>query len=231
MWHKKGGLINEKNKGMAYAVLGIAFVLFNVIAFAIPTVKTTTFWVAYVFTVIAFISQIAVWKFAFGGADTLKSKFLGIPLISVSSTYLIVQLIAFAIFMVLPLKASWIAIIVCALILGISAISLIGTETGREEINRVEEKVEKKVFYIKSLQVDIEMLANTETDTNTKQKLTKLAEKIRFSDPMSSEALYDLEAEITEKVKELKTADKKAEIITVLDSLITERNKKVKLLK
>lgn len=134
----------RKNKGMTYAVLGIAFVLFNVIAFAIPTVKTSTFWVAYVFAAVAFISQIAIWKFAFKGADTLKSKFLGIPLISVGITYLIIQLIAFAIFMALPLTASWIAIVVCALILGISGICLIGTETGREEINRVEEKVEKK---------------------------------------------------------------------------------------
>ena len=133
--------------------------------------------------------------------------------------------------MVLPLIASWIAIVVCAVILGISAICLIGTETGREEINRVEEKVEKKVLYIKSLQVDIEMLASTETDDDTKMALTKLAEKIRFSDPMSDESLVDLEAEVSAKVKELKTADNKAEIITVLDSLITERNKKAKLLK
>lgn len=221
----------KKNKGMAYAVLGIAFVLFNVIAFAIPTVKTSTFWVAYVFTAVAFISQIAIWKFAFKGADTLKSKFLGIPLISVGITYLIIQLIAFAVFMALPLTASWSAIVVCALILGISAICLIGTETGREEINRVEEKVEKKVFYIKSLQVDIEMLANSETNTETKAALTKLAEKIRFSDPMSNEVLAELEAEITAKVKELKTAENKAEIITVLDSLVTERKKKAKLLK
>lgn len=221
----------KKNKAMAYAALGIAFVLFNVIGFVIPTVKTSTFWVAYVFTVIAFISQIAIWKFAFKDADTLKSKFLGIPLISVGITYLIIQLIAFAIFMALPLTAGWIAIVVCALILGISAICLIGTETGREEINRVEEKVEKKVFYIKSLQVDIEMLANSETNTETKAALTKLAEKIRFSDPMSNEVLAELEAEITAKVKELKTAENKAEIIKVLDSLITERNKKAKLLK
>lgn len=221
----------KKNKAMAYAALGIAFVLFNVIGFVIPTVKTSTFWVAYVFTVIAFISQIAIWKFAFKDADTLKSIFLGIPLISVGITYLIIQLIAFAIFMALPLTAGWIAIVVCALILGISAICLIGTETGREEINRVEEKVEKKVFYIKSLQVDIEMLANSETNTETKAALTKLAEKIRFSDPMSNEVLAELEAEITAKVKELKTAENKAEIIKVLDSLITERNKKAKLLK
>ena len=221
----------KKNKGMAYAVLAIAFVLFNVIVFAIPTAKTTTFWIAYAFTVVAFASQIAIWKFAFKGADTLKSKFLGIPLISVGITYLIIQIIAFAVFMALPLTASWIAIVVCALILGISAICLIGTETGREEAGRVEEKVEKKVFYIKSLQVDIEMLASAERDADTKAALTKLAEKIRFSDPMSNEALAELEAEITAQVKELKTAENKAEIITVLDSLVTERNKKTKILK
>ena len=221
----------KKNKGMAYAVLAIAFVLFNVIAFAVPTAKTATFWIAYAFSVVAFASQIVIWKFAFKGADSLKSKFLGIPLISVGITYLIVQIIAFAIFMALPLMASWIALVVCALILGVSAICLVGTETGREEINRVEEKVEKKVFYIKSLQVDIEMLASAERDADTKAALTKLAEKIRFSDPMSNEALNDLEADITAKVEELKTAENKAEIITVLDSLITERNKKAKLLK
>lgn len=221
----------KKNKGMAYAVLVIAFVLFNVIAFAVPTAKTATFWIAYVFTAVAFASQIAIWKFAFKGADTLKSKFLGIPLISVGITYLIIQIIAFAVFMAFPIAPPWIAIVVCALTLGISAICLIGTETSRKEINRVEEKVEKKVFYIKSLQVDVEMLASAETDADTKAALTKLAEKIRFSDPMSNEALAELEAEITTKVKELKTAENKAEIITVLDSLITERNKKAKLLK
>ena len=221
----------KKNKGMAYAVLAIVFVLFNVIAIAVPTAKTSTFWIAYVFTTIAFASQIAIWKFAFKGADTLKSKFLGIPLISVGITYLIIQLITFTIFMAFPIAPSWIAIVVCALILGISAISLIGTETGREEINRVEEKVEKKVFYIKSLQVDIEMLASDETDDDIKAALTKLVEKIRFSDPMSNDVLADIEAEITAKVKELKTAENKTEIIKVLDSLLTERNKKAKLFK
>ena len=221
----------KKNNSMTYAVLAIAFVLFNVSAFAIPTAKTATFWIAYAFSVVAFASQIVIWKFAFKGADTLKSKFLGIPLISVGITYLIVQIIAFAVFMALPFLASWIAIVVCALILGISAICLIGTETSREEVGRVEEKVEKKVFYIKSLQVDVEMLASTETDAETKAALTKLAEKIRFSDPMSNEVLVDLEAEISAKVKELKTAENKSAIITVLDSLITERNKKAKLLK
>lgn len=221
----------SKNKGMAYAVLGIFFVVFNVITFAIPTAKTPTFWVAYIFTVIAFVLQIIIWKFAFKGADTLKSKFLGIPLISVGITYLLVQIIAFAVFMAISFVPSWIAIVVCTLILGISSICLIGTETGREEINRVEQKVSKKVFYIKSLQVDIEMLANAEADADTKAALTNLAEKIRFSDPMSNELLADLESKIIDKINDLKSTEQKATIIKELTLLFDERNKKCKLLK
>lgn len=221
----------KKNTGMAYAVLATTFLLFNVIAFTVPIAKTETFWIAYAFTAVAFAVQIGIWISACKETDALKSKFLGISLISVGITYLIVQIIAFAIFIALPLTSSWIAIVVCALILGISTICLIGTGTSREEINRVEDKVEKKVFYIKSLQVDIEMLASTELDIDTKASLTKLAERIRFSDPMSNDALADLETEIADKVKELKTAENKSAIIIVLDSLITERNEKAKLYK
>lgn len=221
----------KKNKALAYAVLAIIFALFNVIAFVIPTAKTATFWIAYVFTAVAFLSQIAIWKFAFNGANTLKSKFLGIPLVSVGSTYLFVQLIAFAVFMACPLIPGWVAVVVGTLILGISAICLIGTEVSRDEIGRVEKKVDEKVFYIKWLQTDVEMLAGVETDADTKVALTKLADKIRFSDPMSNDTLKALEAEIANKVKELKTAENKMAIITVLNSLLSERNKKAKILK
>ena len=221
----------KKNKGIAYTVLAITFVLLNVIAFAIPTPKTTTFWIAYAFTAVAFVLQIVLWNSAFNGAEALKSKFLGIPIISVGIIFLVVQIIAFAVFLALPLIPSWIAVIVCASILAISAICLFGTGFAKGEINRVEAKVEKKVFYIKSLQVDVEMLANTEADADIKVSLTKLAEKISFSDPMSNDALIDIETEIADKVKELKTTENKTEIIADIEFLLTERNKKAKLLK
>ena len=220
-----------KKKVMAYAVLAIAFALFNVIVFAVPTEKTATFWIAYAFSVVAFALQMGVWEFAFKGADPLKSKFLGIPLISVGTQYLVVQVVAFAVFMAFPLLPTWVPIVVCALILGVSAICLIGTETGREEINRVEEKVEKKVFYIKSLQVDVELLAESESDPEIKTELIKLAAKIRFSDPMSSEALSDIEEAIVNKVRELKTAEDKLEVIAAISALVAERNKKVNILR
>lgn len=221
----------KKNKNMAYAILGISFILFNIIAFVIPTAKTSTFFIAYAFTVIAFASQIAIWKIAFKETHRLKSKFLGIPLIIVGITYLFIQLISFAVFMVLFFLPSWIAIVGNALILGVSAICLIGTDFSKKEINKVEEKIEKKVFYIKALQVDVEMLASTETDTDTKSALLKLAEKIRFSDPMSSNALADIEKEIVEKINKLKSTSSKSNLISQLDNLLTERNKKLKTIK
>lgn len=220
-----------KKKGLAYAVLVIAFALFNVIAFFIPTEKTATFWIAYAFSAIAFLLQIVIWKLAFKGTDTIKSKFLGIPLLSVGFRYLAIQVIAFAVFMIFPSLPTWIPIVVCSVILGGSAICLIGTETGREEIKSVAEKVKSKVFYIKSLQVDVEMLAETESDPTTKTELTKLAEKIRFSDPMSSDALTEIETEIASKIKEIKTSNDKLAIIAVTSALVEERNKKTKILK
>ena len=220
-----------KKKGLAYAVLVIAFALFNVIAFFIPTEKTATFWIAYAFSTIAFALQIVIWKLAFKGTDTIKSKFLGIPLLSVGFRYSAIQVIAFAVFMIFPTLPTWIPIVVCSVILGGSAICLIGTETGREEINRVEEKVKSKVFYIKSLQVDVEMLAETESDPTTKAELIKLAEKIRFSDPMSSDALAEIDTEIASKIKEIKTSNDKLAIIAITSALVEERNKKTKILK
>lgn len=221
----------KKNTKLAYAVLGIVFILFNVIAFAVPTDKTITFWIAYAFTVVAFALQIGIWIAAFKTAETLKSKFLGVPIIYVGIVYLVLQLIAFAVFMIFPLIPSWIVIIACALVLGISAICLISADAARDEINRVEEKVNQKVFYIRELQADIEMLEEQEQNPKIKTSLTKLAEKIRYSDPMSNVALADLEARIREKVTALRTADHKLEIITELDLLLAERNRKAKILK
>ena len=221
----------KKNRDMAYAVLGIVFILFNVLAFVIPTDKNSTFWTAYIISVISFVAQIGIWHFAFKSSGTLKSKFLGIPLIYIGIVYLVMQLIAFAIFMAVPTTPSWVAVIVCVLILGISAICLISGEAARDEINRVEEKISRKVFFIKDLQVDLELLAEQEADSDVKVALLKLAEKIRFSDPMSNDALAELEAKISSKTAELKVADNKSAIITELDSLLTERNKKAKILK
>ena len=221
----------KKNSTKGYVILGILFALISIIAFAVPTSKTATFWIAYVFTAAAFAAQIGIWKTALGKEGTLKSKFLGFPLVHIGIVYAVIQVIAFAVFMFVPTLPVWSAIVVCSVIAGISAVCMISADAGRDEIERVEAKVQKKVFYIRELQADIELLADNETNADVKTALTQLAEKIRFSDPMSNEKLADLEDKISTKVAELKTTSSKLEIITELNSLLDERNKKCKILK
>ena len=108
---------------------------------------------------------------------------------------------------------------------------MISADAGRDEIERVEAKVQKKVFYIRELQVDIELLADNESDAAVKTALAQLAERIRYSDPMSDEQLADIEDRITVKIAELKSSADKVKIINELNSLLDERNRKCKLLK
>ena len=220
----------KKNSTKGYVILGILFVLISIIAFAVPTVKTATSWIAYVFTAAAFVAQIIIWNKALG-KETLKSKFLGFPIVHIGIVYAVIQVIAFAVFMFVPTLPAWSAILVCSVIAGISAVCMISVDAGRNEIERVEAKVQNKVCYIRELQADIELLAHNETNADVKTALTQLAEKICFSDPMSSEQLADLENKISSKVAELKATSNKLEIITELNSLLDERNKKCKILK
>ena len=221
----------KKNSTKGYVILGILFALVSIIAFAVPTAKTATFWIAYVFTAAAFAAQIGIWKTALGKAETLKSKFLGFPVVHIGIVYAVIQVIAFAVFMFVPTLPAWSAIVVCSVIAGISAVCMISADAGRDEIERVEAKVQKKVFYIRELQADIELLADNESDAAVKAALTQLAEKIRFSDPMSNEQLADLEDKISTKLAELKNTSSKLEIMTELNSLLDERNKKCRILK
>lgn len=221
----------KKNSTKGYVILGILFALISIIAFAVPIMKTATFWIAYVFTAAAFAVQIVIWKTALGKGETLKSKFLGFPVVHIGIVYLIIQTVAFAVFLFAPTLPVWSVIVVCSVIAGVSMVCMISVEAGRNEIDRVEAKVQKKVFYIRELQADIELLADAETDADVKATLIQLAEKIRFSDPMSNEQLADLENKISVKVMELKTATNKVEIITEIISLLNERNKKCRLLK
>ena len=221
----------KKNSTKGYVILGILFALVSIIAFAVPTVKTATFWITYVFTAAAFAAQIVIWKTALGKEGTLKSKFLGFPVVHIGIVYAVIQVIAFAVFMFVPTLLAWSAIVACSVITGVSAVCMISADAGRDEIERVEAKVQNKVFYIRELQADIELLADNESDATVKTALTQLAEKIWFSDPMSNEQLVDFENKISIKAAELKTASSKLEIITELNSLLDERNKKCKILK
>lgn len=220
----------KKDSVKGYVLIGIIFILITVVSLAIPTSKSTAFWIAYIFTVVALAAQIVLWKRTFGHKE-LKSKFLGFPIVHIGIVYLVVQIAVLFIFVFADELPTWSALVTCTVIAAMAAIFMISADVGRTGIERVEQKVQGKVFYIKNLQVDIEILASAEKDTRTKEQLEQFAEKISFSDPMSNEQLAPLEERMAIAVESLKSSDDKLEIINQLNKLIDERNKKVETLK
>lgn len=222
----------QKNKAQGYLALAIAFALVSVIVFVVPTEKTSIFWIAYTFTIISFAAQPIIWKAAWGRSETLKSKFLGLPIIRVGFIYLVIQTIAFAVFVgTASLAPAWLTVVICCLILGVSAVCLIATDAGRDEVERVDQRIHQKVSKLKMLQIDVELLAKAETDPETKTSLTKLAERIRYSDPLSDDSLDELEGTISSKIHELKTSTARGDLISEIGILLSERNAKCKALK
>ena len=221
----------NKNKKLGWMIFVISFVVASVVVFAIPTDKTASFWVAYVFTCIAFAAQCLIWTVGIKDNTPLKSKFLGIPIIRMGYVYLSLQLIVLLVALLYPYLPPWMAVVICALIAGISAACMTIAEIGRNVIGNVEAKVNTKVSYIKEIQTDIEMAAECESDVATRQKLLKLAEKVRYSDPVSSGALSEMEQKIADKVKSITGAYDKPAIIEEIELLLLERNKKCKIYK
>lgn len=221
----------KKNSSKGYVILGILFTLVSVIAFAVRSAKTAAFGISYAFTVVAFAAQIVIWKSALGRAEPLKSKFLGFPIVHIGIVYLVVQVIAFAVFLFIPTLPVWSAVVACTVVAGVSAACIVASDVGRSEIERVSATVQEKTFFIKQVQTEIELLADAETDVAVKSALTQLAEKIRYSDPMSDEQIMDIENRIAVKIAELKSATDKVKIIAELNLLLDKRNKTIKILK
>lgn len=219
-----------KNKS-PYIIAAILFVMVSIIAFVIPTEKSASFGIVYAFTVVSFAAQILIWRTAFEKKQDFKSKILGVPTVYVSTVYLIVQLITLLIFTLAPSIKTWIAVILCVVILGISAILMISTSAGTEIISEVEVKVAEKRQFIKNLQIDVEMLAETENNAEIKAMLLKLAEKVRFSDPMSDDSLGELENQISERVNAFENSGDKIQAVQEIETMLIKRNKKVKALK
>lgn len=219
------------NKRNGYLILGIVFAVFTAIAFAVPFTKTAVFWVSYLFGLVAICFQIPLWNKALKG-DSLKSKFLGLPVLYIGVTYLTVQLIISLIMIAVPGIPIWVAIIVDVVILAITCTLVLSGDVAKTAIEKTEEKVQTKTSFIKGLKADVDILLSKEEDPEVKKELESLADDIRYSDPMSSDTLEDIEKKIVEIVTAISIADQnKMDLIAEAKELIQQRNIKCKALK
>lgn len=232
----------KKNFKLYVICWAILLAVFNVICFVTPSQVAGlskfggAFWSGYVFITLAFIGQLVCAYIAFK-ADNLKKLFYNLPLITVSYSGLILTVVVGAACMAIPNLPNWVGIIVCLLILAFNAIAVVKATAAAELVSEVDDKVKAQTSFIRSLTADAEGLMSRAQSAEAKETCKKVYEALRYSDPMSNDALASIESNITikfSKFSEAVISEDSETVVTLADEIIIllgDRNKKCKLLK
>lgn len=225
-----------------YSIIWVViFVLFNVIAFVSPgwagqEKYTASFWIGYVLITLTFIGQLVCSYFALKSSN-IEKTFYNISLITTSYAGLILSFVFGGLCMLFSPIPYWVGIILCVAVLAFNVIAVAKASAAVELVSNIDEKVRTKTFFIKSLTVDAESLIARAKNDAVKAECKKVYEAVRYSDPVSNDALTSVESEIIVKFSKLSEAvvaddaETTAELVVELVILLNDRNKKCRLLK
>lgn len=222
----------KKNTVRWMIVLAVILIVYNVAVFAIPFEKTAVFFLSWIFTLIAIGAQAYVIHAAFGRGESVKSKFYGFPIAKIGAIYLAVQMVLGLLFMALGSHvAVWLPLALFVALLGISVIGFIAVDSMRDDVERQDAEAQKDVARMRALQSKAASMIRHAQDSEARAALEKLSENLRFSDPVSSEALRDIESDLEACMDELQRAVMDGDHAAALalaqeaDSILIERNR------
>ena len=222
------------------AVWVILLIIFNVITFVMPAEIAGlnkfggAFWSGYVLIMLALIGQLVCACFTLRETK-LEKVFLKFPMITISYSALILSFAIGSACMVIPNLPNWVGIVLCSLILGFNAIAAVKASAAADIVIETDAKVRKETSFIRTITVDAENLISQAKTDEAKNACKKVYEAFRYSDPMSSDGLTEIEEKISNsfevfsaKVKSGKSCTDLAEEIV---NLIGDRNRKCKVMK
>lgn len=218
--------------------MAIVFVVYNVIVFAVPFPKTPVFFLSWGFTMVSICAQIYVINVAFYQGEGVKSKFYGWPIARIGACYLASQLTLGLVFMAVGIAVIvplWLPLVLYVVLLGAAAVGMVSADAMRDEIARQDSKLKKDVSCMRALQSKAaSMLQITQSD-QLRKELETFAEALRFSDPVSGEALHDVETDLIACVDEIQQAMSEGDqenslaLVKKASVILTERNRLCKL--
>lgn len=210
----------------------VVLIAYNFAVFMIPCLKTPTFWISWGFSLLSIgVGGYALYTSMIKKSDA-RSRFYGFPIARIGVVYLIAQVAVGGVFMALGhIIPWWLTTVLFAIGLALAVIGLISAEAVVDQIQEQDAKLKKNVVVMRGLQSKVNQMAAQCEEPAVK----KLAEDFRYSDPVSSEAIADAEAELSAAVDALQAAivDGNDEQIKLLcrkaSAALAERNRLCKL--
>ena len=222
----------KKTVGMSFAVFGIVFLVYNMLIFLFMKPQTPVFWISYGFMVLAFGLQVLGMYLSFK-EFSVQAIFFGIPLAQFTLFYFFAELFVSFVFMIFQ-KITWkIPVSLQVILLAVYAIVAIVSVATRDAAVAVKDNIQESAAAMKLNTVDIEMLRDEAKDPELKRELVRLAEAVRYSDPMTNDFIADVDARIRQETFALQTFCEDNDVAAAKDSckklqrLYVERNKKL----
>lgn len=222
----------NKKKGISTVAVLLVLAIFNAAVFLLPIERTLTFWIGYSFATVAAALMLVSLIFLFD-SDNKEKMFLRLPLVKLALGYFILQT-GIAAWEITGFSMPYLpTLIINSCLTGFFIVVLLASSAAGETIEKQEAHIARKTFFLKNMQEIISSIKTT--DKELSEKLKKLSEDFRFSDPMSHSILGELEKQIEAKVvmlkSEIKDKKKATESIECISDLLSERNQKCRLYK
>lgn len=232
--------MNKRTKQII-AMLAICLMVYNIAVFIISgfTDHTACFWLSYLFMMVSIATSIVSAVLLMKQNREIKDWLFGYPVLKHCFAYILIEFICSVIFMILDnYDCDWkIGFVIQLIICAVFTIFIISCFMTKDTIEQVEANVKASISFMKGLQVDVELIAAKADNEEVRKAYSKLAENIKYSDPVSMEALKDVENRIAEMVKSGEEAvvsgnsEAAIECCKNAELLLMERNKKCKALK
>ena len=226
--------IKTKNSLTVLAIYFIILLTFIAIFLFIPFPKVATSWITFAFSIFAILLSLGATLLSVLGKDAKKNILYNLPIFKIGALYALIQL---GISIILCTLASffniptWISILICLLLLAAALVCFILVCSVRSNIVALEAQAEIATQNSTEFYIDAAGLVDLCENTEIRKMLEKLAEEVKYSDPVSSPETQELEARLSQQLEELRTLilgndevlakAKTKEII----SLLAERNR------
>ena len=233
----------KKQNLMAAGILALFFIAFNTAVFAVCGFSDhgAAFWTSWCFMTFAFIALAATALILGKQTRKLRDWIFGYPLLLHGGVYLAVELVASIVFIILDVETVDVPFVIVFLSQFLVACAYIAIALScfiaKTTIEEVRADVKKNTSTIKTLRVKTESLVEKCDDADTRAVFKAFAEKVRCSDPVSSEALAETEEKLCAQIGQCDEAlDAKdyaraAELCREAEKTLSERNRLCKMLK
>lgn len=223
----------DKNSVRTLAAIAILLVMYILVSLLVPFLKSTVFWISFVFTLAAFLVMAASVYMVLIKKQDARSRFLRLPIARVGVLYCgaqaLLSLVLMGIGRWVPV---WLACLLYALGLGAALLGLIGTETVADNVLKQDAKQKVDTTFLTALRAEAAVMAGNSDIPEVRQ----FAEALRYSDPVSAPQLSEIEQQLAAVTAQLRGAldagdPTAAQLAAKANRLLQERNTLCKLSK